>query len=74
VLTPSSHSTNAEEDQVGDSERTSPDEYFGLIAFEKSFSYASDYDSPPLYSGIRSVEHIELTFSGTSNSSQLTKN
>ncbi len=74
VITPSSHRTNAEEDQVGDSERTSPDEYFGLIAFEKSFSYGFDYNPSPSYPGVLSVEHVELTLTGTSNSSQLTKN
>ncbi len=39
ALTPSTHITNAEEDQIGDSERSSPDEYFGMVAFESSFSY-----------------------------------
>ncbi|KKN42490.1 hypothetical protein LCGC14_0712740, partial [marine sediment metagenome] len=74
ILIPTNHITNAEEDQVGDSERTHPDEYFGMVAFKDAFKYGYNYEyTPRSYFGVKSVEHIELTLTGISNSQQLTK-
>jgi len=43
TLSGSTHVTYAEEDQASDSERNHPDEYFGLVAFESTFSFGFDY-------------------------------
>jgi len=71
VHTPSTHRANAEEDQIGDPERGHSDEYFGMVAFEDAFHYGYDYEgSDSSYYGVTSVEHVELTLTGTSNSQQ----
>ena len=74
LYTPVNHRTNVEEDQVGDGERLHPDEYFGIVAFGEAFHYGYNYVyNGTSYFGVISVEHVELTLTGTSNSIQLTK-